>query len=94
MAWTTPKTWAAGELVTETVLNEHIRDNIDILKLAFTDAGKLRALSSSYVDDLDGSALTGVSKTAGDNSFTGENDFSAGAGTRFVLPVGADLWAT
>jgi hypothetical protein len=31
MAWTTPKTWVAGELVDATDLNQHIRDNMTYL---------------------------------------------------------------
>jgi len=31
MAWTTPRTWSAGELVTASMLNTHIRDNMDYL---------------------------------------------------------------
>ena len=31
MAWTNPKTWNAGETVTHTELNTHIRDNLDFL---------------------------------------------------------------
>lgn len=32
MAWTAPRTWVAGELVTATLLNVHLRDNLDALK--------------------------------------------------------------
>lgn len=91
MAWTTPKTWLAGELVTETSLNTYIRDNQTVLKTSIDANGKLVALTSSYVADLDGSNLTGIPTLAGDNAWTGENDFSGGA---FVLPVGTDQWAT
>lgn len=31
MAWTTPRTWVAGETVTAAQLNAHIRDNLDFL---------------------------------------------------------------
>jgi hypothetical protein len=27
MAWTAPRTWVAGELVTDTIMNTHVRDN-------------------------------------------------------------------
>jgi hypothetical protein len=30
--WTTPRTWATGELVTAAQLNQHLRDNLDWLK--------------------------------------------------------------
>lgn len=32
MAWTTPRTWVVNELVTDALLNTHVRDNLDILK--------------------------------------------------------------
>jgi hypothetical protein len=32
MAWTTPKTWTGGELVTEDTLNEQIRDNFNVVR--------------------------------------------------------------
>lgn len=28
MAWTTPRTWVAGEIVTAALLNTHVRDNL------------------------------------------------------------------
>ena len=31
MAWTTPRTWATNELVTAALLNEQLRDNLNIL---------------------------------------------------------------
>lgn len=33
MAWTTPRTWVAAEVVTETLLNTHLRDNLNFLAL-------------------------------------------------------------
>lgn len=32
MAWTTPRTWVAGELVTASMMNTHVRDNMNFLK--------------------------------------------------------------
>jgi len=95
MAWTTPRTWLAGELVKEGDLNAQIRDNQTILKTPITDAGKIVALSSTYLADLSGSNLTGVAKLAAANTHTaGVNTFNGGAGVRVILPVGADKWAT
>jgi hypothetical protein len=45
MAWTTPRTWVAGELVTSTIMNTHVRDNLNAIVagqraldgLSFTD---------------------------------------------------------
>jgi hypothetical protein len=95
MAWTTPATFLAGQLVTEADLNVQIRDNENVLKTAIDDSGKLTALTSSYVANLDGSALTGIALLGASNSFTaGTHDFNGGAGTRVVLPVGSNKWAT
>src|SRR5262245_7568818 len=51
MAWTTPRTWVAGELVTASMLNTHLRDNLNFLyggdygnwtpSLTFDTAGNL-----------------------------------------------------
>ncbi len=32
MAWTIPRTWVAGELVTAAIMNVHIRDNFNVLR--------------------------------------------------------------
>ena len=94
MAWVTPQTWVVGQLVGADELNEQLRDNLVHLKLALDDDGKIPALTSTYLADVDGSSLTGIAKTAADTDHTaGVNDFSAGAGTRIVLPVGPDKWA-
>mgnify|MGYP003422360300 CR=1 FL=1 len=39
MAWTTPITWTAGQVVDEDDLNEQIRDNMNFLNTAVGDAG-------------------------------------------------------
>jgi hypothetical protein len=31
MAWTTPRTWVTAETVTASILNSHVRDNLDFL---------------------------------------------------------------
>jgi len=43
MAWTTPRTWVAAEIVTASVMNVHVRDNLAYLKgiLDGTVAGNL-----------------------------------------------------
>ncbi len=33
MAWTTPRTWVAGETPTAAQFNAHVRDNLDALSL-------------------------------------------------------------
>ena len=32
MAWTSPRTWAAGETVTAALLNTHLRDNLNAIR--------------------------------------------------------------
>ena len=94
MAWTTPRTWVAGELVTEGNLNEQIRDNHNILKTSLDDDGKIVSLSSAHLADLSGLNLTGLAKLASANDFaSGKQNFNAGT-AKVVLPVGADKWAT
>lgn len=39
MAWTTPATWTAGQLVTAGDFNQQIRDNLAILKTSISDDG-------------------------------------------------------
>jgi hypothetical protein len=94
MAWTAPRTWSVGQLVSAAELNEQIRDNLTFLKLALDNAGKIPELSAVYLANLSGANLTGIALLGAGNNFTaGVQDFSAGAGTRLVLPVGADKWA-
>lgn len=54
MAWTTPRTWVASELVTATLLNTHLRDNLNALKSPPADgaselAGTFSTTSTSFV---------------------------------------------
>lgn len=95
MSWTTPVTWTIGQLITAADLNEQLRDNLLHLKIALDDDGKIPALTSTYLANLSGTALTNVAKLAANNDFTdGVNDFGGGSGSRLVVPVGADRWAT
>lgn len=94
MAWTSPRTWVAGELVTEAHLNAQIRDNQLILKTPLDSNGKITAISSTYFASLDGSNITNVAKSGSANDWTaGKQNFNAGT-AKVVLPVGADKWAT
>jgi hypothetical protein len=94
MAWTTPRTWVAGELVTEGNLNTHLRDQLLFLKTSVGDDGRIPALVSLYFASLDGSNVAGVAKTNAANAFTaGKNDLGAGS-ARIIFPAGADRWPT
>jgi hypothetical protein len=95
MAWTPPRSWSVGQLVSAADLNTDVRDNFTFLKLLQDDNGKIPAISSTYFASLSGSNITGVAKLAANNDFTaGVHNFNGGAGTRLVLPTGADKWAT
>jgi hypothetical protein len=50
MAWTTPRTWTTGELVTKTIMDTHVRDNFNWLAgfgIGGTDFGSLAAQHTS-----------------------------------------------
>lgn len=96
MAWTTPRTWSIGQLVNAADLNEQIRDNLNHLIIAVdTGTGKIPAISSTYFSSLAGTNITGIVKTNVANDFTaGVQNFNGGSGTRLVVPIGADKWAT
>jgi len=44
--WTAPRTWATGEVVTESMLNTHVRDNLDWLKAHADARSAVHALGS------------------------------------------------
>jgi hypothetical protein len=47
MGWTTPRTWSPGETVTATLMNAHVRDNLNVLKTSIEDDGSIEAASLS-----------------------------------------------
>lgn len=49
MAWTTPRTWVAGETVTASVLNTHVRDNLTALRSSLSTV-VYRATTQSIPD--------------------------------------------
>jgi hypothetical protein len=65
-AWTTPRTWVTDELVTASMLNTHIRDNLNALKTpphnSYSTTGNYSTTSTSWVDvDSGNMSLTVVS---------------------------------
>lgn len=59
MAWTTPKTWTVDELVTASMLNTHLRDNLNYLfsgrggggtAVLRDNSGQYTTTSTSFVD--------------------------------------------
>ena len=53
MAWTTPRTWAAAEFVTETMMNAHVRDNLNYLNDLRVKYGSVTANSSAFSAETD-----------------------------------------
>lgn len=74
--WSSPKTWAVGELVTAALLNAHLRDNLDFLKTPPTAAyilnetGDYTTTSTSFVN-VDVAKLTLSITTAGGDVLIG-----------------------
>jgi hypothetical protein len=92
MAWTTPRTWASAEVPTAAQFNEHIRDNLLVLKTTRDSNGRIYAISSSYFASLDPANLTGLaSLSAATNSFTSGRTRFIGT-SRLIVPVGADKY--
>jgi hypothetical protein len=63
MAWTTPRTWVTGELVTATILNTYVRDNQSAL-----DGGRLAITSQAARDIFFASSATAISRLAAGTS--------------------------
>jgi len=60
--WTAPRTWTTGELVTASIMNTHVRDNLDWLKTPvesgnITFAADFTTTSATYTD------VTGITTT-------------------------------
>lgn len=91
MAWTSPRTWVHAEVPTASIFNTHLRDNLTFLKTYVNDAGKIPALSSTYIANLSGANLTGLVISTGANTYTvGKQNFGADSTSRFLVPVGTD----
>jgi len=59
MAWTAPRTWVSGELVTASLFNTHLRDNLLAL-----DAGRLAITSQAAGDVVYASSSTALARLA------------------------------
>lgn len=95
MAWNPPITGVPEQVIGAADWNKYVRDNQLVLKTSINDSGKIIALSSTYLADLNGANLTGVAKLATSNTFTaGTHTFNGGTATRLLVPVGTDKWAT
>ena len=75
MAWTTPRTWADGYVVTGADLNEQVRDNLTALKSDTTDAASAAANAKLGVIPVSGMTAGGSAPAA---NFTVRADGSIG----------------
>lgn len=47
MAWTTPRDWTTNEVVTSTIMNAHVRDNLNALKGPYYNSGALAGTAAT-----------------------------------------------
>ena len=96
MAYTTPKTWSTDEVVTATMMNTHIRDNMNAIKAPPTDhytvneASDYTTTSTSFTDiDATDLALT-ITTTGGDVMIGFHGGFDCSAGANVYVDVDLD----
>lgn len=78
--WTTPRTWSTGELVTASIMNTHVRDNLNALK---TPAGGYNTLNL-------GADITTTSTSFADVDSTNLSlTFTTGGGDVLIFFLGA-----
>lgn len=99
--WTTSRTWSTGELVTATMMNEHVRDQLNALKSPaifhhIVNEGANYSTSSTSYADIDATDLSATVTTAGGNidiTFVGYIDQDTGAArTYFDILVDGNRW--
>lgn len=84
MAWTAPRTWVVGEILTAALLNTHLRDNL--LYLKGDTAWIAPTLLNAWANYGAPHAFAGYRKI--DDTVRLRGLVGAGAGTIFTLPVG------
>jgi len=97
MSWSTPRTWTAGELATASLLNTHLRDQLDFLKAPPTGSKTLNEAANYTTNatsfaDVDSTNLSFTLNTAGGDvliTFTGTFSHNTAAG-RVYLDVSVD----
>lgn len=65
MAWTTPRTWATGEVVTASIMNTHVRDNLNAVGASTAQVTTSETTTSTSYTDLatSGPAVTRTTGT-------------------------------
>lgn len=94
MAWTTPKTWTTGELVTAAQLNTHIRDNLDALFSPNSDLVSITTdITTTSGTFVDATGLVIIFTIQGDTAligFTGVISNSSAAATLTTVELDVD----
>lgn len=96
MAWTAPRTWVVGELITKTLLDTHLRDNLLALKEPPSDQVIRDNLGDySYngtsLADIDSTNLKcTITTNGGDVMVWFVGTFSSTGGTHMVLDILVD----
>lgn len=90
--WTAPRTYTAGELITASIMNQHVRDNLDWLKTPL-ESGKIvfatadfTTTSATYVD-ITGCTTTITTKGGGLDVFL-RISWTAATGTLQIVVDG------
>jgi hypothetical protein len=103
MAWTTPKTWTVRELVTASMMNTHVRDNLNFLlsgrakQTIKRDNGATYTTTSTSFVDIDGTNLKVDLTTAGGAvlvGFAGTITASAVAVASFDIDIDGTRYAS
>jgi len=93
MAWTTPRTWTLGELITKTIMDTHVRDNLLALKEPPSDQvirnnlGVYTTTSTTLVAVDSANLKVTLTTYGGDVLVWFVGTFSATAGTVLLLDI-------
>ncbi len=85
MGWNPPRTWNPGETVTASLMNAHVRDNLNVLKTKIDDSGLLRTLY--YGNNID-KGNTGVGEDDLHSFTLAANDLNGAAQGLRILTMG------
>lgn len=98
-AWVTSRTWTAGELVTASIMNAHVRDQLNALKSPayfrcyIDEASDYSIVATSSFTDIDATDLGATITTGGGAmliTFQGNFIYSAGVATALYLSISVD----